>query len=252
MSRDDAARDFLACYLPKDLTRHLDLNSLEIMKDSFVDQDLNEHFSDLLYRVLLKDQTQIYVYLLFEHKSYPEPLICLQLLRYMVNIWEQGIKQRTGTLPCIIPVVVYHGRVKWKIPLDFKSLISSPDEMKQFLPDFRYLLCNLTAYSDDEIKGTATLRVAFLLLKYIFSGDLPERLPRILLLLRELSEKRSGLEYLETVLRYLVHVTDKISTEELKKAVDKTLPQTGGIIMPTIAETWLQEGIQQGIQQGIQ
>ena len=191
------------------------------------------------------------MYVLFEHKSYPEPRIAFHLLRYMVRIWEQALKQGVlGELPPIIPIVAYHGKAKWKIALDLRALFASPEELTAFLPDFRYVLCDFSRFSDDAIKGMVTLRVALLLMKYIFREDLGERLPEILGLLQELEKKRSGLEYLETVLRYLAHGTDKINAEDLRKAVETALPETGGTVMPTIAEKWIEQGIQQGIQQG--
>ena len=35
------------------------------------------------------------------------------------------------------------------------------------MPDFRYVLWDASRYSDEEIKGKATLRVALLLMKYM-------------------------------------------------------------------------------------
>ena len=58
-----------------------------------LDKELREHFSDIIYQVDLKQGDSAYIYLLFEHKSYSDPLIALHLLRYMIKIWEQGIKQ---------------------------------------------------------------------------------------------------------------------------------------------------------------
>ena len=73
------------------------------------------------------------------------------------------------------------------------------------VPYFRDLPwhADLSEYSDEEIKGAVVLRVVFLLLKHIFSSDLPEKFPGILGLLKDLLNKRNGLEYLETVLRYV-------------------------------------------------
>ncbi len=53
LSRQEVARDFLVHYVPANLVRLLDIDSLEIRKASFVDKDLNEHFSDILYCVNL-------------------------------------------------------------------------------------------------------------------------------------------------------------------------------------------------------
>ena len=46
---------------------------------------MQAHQTDLLYRVRLANGGQAYIYFLFEHKSYPDPLVALQLLRYMVR-----------------------------------------------------------------------------------------------------------------------------------------------------------------------
>ena len=88
-----------------------------------------------------------------------------------------------------------------------------------------------------------------MLLKHIFSDDLSNRLPKILSLLKSLSDKQSGLEYLETILKYLASGTDKVGAEDIKNVVTKIFEDKGEHIMPTLAEQWTQQGIQQGIQQ---
>ena len=255
----DSAAEFLRHYLPENVVGLLDLDSLEYTKDTFVDTQFKEYFSDLLFRTQLKDGSPGYVYILFEHKSYQEPLAAFHLLRYMVKIWDMLLKKREKPgFPVIIPLVVYHGRKGWKPGVNFRDLFDCPDDMAIFIPDFQYLLWDATRYRDEEIKGAVILRVALLLMKYIFRQDLNERIPGILGLLRELSEKRTGLEYVEAVLRYIVNgaPTDNIDYEDLKVAVNKALPHIGGEIMPTIAdklrEQGMQEGVQKGIQQGMQ
>ena len=135
-SRQEAARDFLQNYLPADVAQLLDLASLEISKDSFIDADLQEHFSDLLYTVALRDGRQSYVYVLFEHKSYPEELIAFQLLKYMVKIWDQSLKQ-AGSLQPIIPLVIYHGQRRWSIAPEFSALFDLAEPLKSYLPNFQ-------------------------------------------------------------------------------------------------------------------
>lgn len=93
---------------------------------------------------------------------------------------------------------------------------------------------------------------ALLLLKYVFREELSERLTGILTLLRELGTKRSGLEYIETLLRYMATGATTISEHDLRKAVSEAFPEQGGELMSTIAEKWIEQGIQQGIEQGIQ
>jgi len=252
-SRQEVALDFLRNYLPGDVLDCLDEETLYLTKDSFVDKGSDAYFSDLLYRVSLRDGADSYVYVLFEHKSYPAPLIAFHLLRYMVRIWEQYLKQELSEklLP-IIPVVIYHGAAKWKVAEKFMGLFECPEDLVRFLPDFSYVVCDVSKFSDEEIKGMVKLKAALLLFRYILHDELVDRLPGILGLLKELTTKRTGMEYLETVLSYLSRGSDRVDEEDLRRAVEEAFPLTGGKIMPTLAEKWIEQGIQQGMQQGIQ
>jgi predicted transposase/invertase (TIGR01784 family) len=86
--RPEVAADFLQNYLPASVAALLQLDRLTPQRETFIDPDLQEHFSDLLYQAPLRDGEQANVYILFEHKSYPDRLVAFQLLRYMVRIWE--------------------------------------------------------------------------------------------------------------------------------------------------------------------
>ena len=70
MSRKEVVQDFLRYYLDKELVKLLDLSTLEIKKDTFVDEELVEHFSDILRHASVASQlkfrngqkTQVYVF----------------------------------------------------------------------------------------------------------------------------------------------------------------------------------------------
>ena len=227
-SRQEVAEDFLRNYLPQEVFDCLVPESLHLTKDSFVDKELGVYYSDLLYQIDLRDGSDSYVYVLFEHKSYPESLISFHLLRYMVKIWEQHLKQKmSGDFPIIIPIVIYHGTVKWKAGKNFIGLFKCPKELERFLPDFSHVLCDISGFRDEEIKGIVTLKATLLLLKYILRDELRDRLPAILGLLRELISKKTGMEYLETVLTYLVRGTDRVDEEDMCSAMEELLPLTG-------------------------
>ncbi len=244
-TRQEAAQDFLHHYLPSELVALLDLSDLQISKDSFVDPDLQEHFSDLLYQVSLKGGQETSIFVLFEHKSYPDPLIALQLLRYMVRIWEQALKQQKPLLP-IVPMVVYHGQQKWQVALDFAALFNLPEVMKPYIPDYRYWLCDLNQYSDEQIEGHLILQTGLLLLKYIKDDDIADRLADIL---SELSKQETTSKYLYTIMRYVAAATDKVSEEQLRETVTNLFSQ-GEKLMPTLVEQWLERGRVEGRKKG--
>ncbi|WP_270896013.1 Rpn family recombination-promoting nuclease/putative transposase [Aliibacillus thermotolerans] len=70
-------------------------------------------------------------------------------------------------LPIIIPLVIYHGQTKWKIPTNLSELINGyealPKEVKEYVPDFKYLLYDISRYSDEDIKGSAEIKILFTL-----------------------------------------------------------------------------------------
>ena len=80
LSHAHAARDLIQTHLPADLVAALDLDSLVLQKDSFVDEELRDSYSDLLYSVQLAEQDgksiEGQVYLLMEHKSRSDPMTC--------------------------------------------------------------------------------------------------------------------------------------------------------------------------------
>lgn len=86
-TRRGTAVEFLQHYLPGEVAGLLDWDTLEPAKDTFVDQHLKEYFSDLLFKAYLKDGSPGVVHILFEQKSYREPLMAFHLLRYMVKMW---------------------------------------------------------------------------------------------------------------------------------------------------------------------
>ena len=242
-SRKEIAKSFIQEYLPEKLCNQFNFNTLEILKDSYIDKELSEHFSDILYKITISGKKS-YIYCLFEHKSYIDSWVGFQLLRNMVKIWEGYLKQnkKAKKLPVIIPIVIYHGKEKWNLKNSILPLFEEIDNTKQYIPDFKSEIYDISHIPDDKIKGEILLRVNLLLLKYIFRPDLFEKLHEILELFITLSNKSKATEYLEVLMRYLVASVDSKQTEELKTEFKKAI-KYGGNIMPTIAEKWTQDAI---------
>jgi len=248
----EAAVDFVSRYLPEGVRRLIDPETVEMCKDSFVSADLREYFSDLLYRVSIEGRAG-YLYLLLEHKSFPSSLLPFQLLGYMKGIWDLHLKQADLPLPVVIPLVLYHGRDPWHVEGSLSGLLSSKNpKLQQYVPDFRYHLIDLSRYADEDIKGHVLVRVGMLLLKHVFRADYRERIPESLKLMRELIEKKTGMQYIETVLRYIFHTVEGMDVEDLKPVVERNLSKDTGEWMMTLAEKIKSEGVRQGIQQGMQ
>ena len=246
----ETAAGLLENFLPPEVRPLLDVGSLEIQKDSFVEPDLRAYYSDLLYRVGLAGLPS-YVYLLFEHKSHPDRLVHVQVLKYMKPIWED---RRERPLPVVIPIVVYHGRAPWPFDPQFSKVFPSPDPaLRPYFPDFRIVLADLGQYSDEEIRGAVITRTFLLLLKHIRAPDFPDRMPHILGLLKGLARSRSALGHLEAMLRYIGAVAENITRETVERTLFELVPKPeGDRIMATLAEQYEQRGIEKGMEMGVE
>ncbi len=253
LSQPDAARSFVEHYVPAEVVSALDLASLEVTRDSFVDADLRSHLADLVCRAELRDGGPAYLYLLFEHKSSPTVGVAFQLLRYVVRLWSHALRQGEAfPLPPIIPVVFYHGRAPWRVSTNFADLVRVPPGLEVFAPRFRYHLCDLSTFTDDELRGEAVLRAALLTFKHIFDPDLAERLPGVLGLLADVLGHPTALGSLETLLRYVTSASTAVKPEDLGRAIEEAFHHKGDDLMPTAAEIWIEQGKKQGHQQGLQ
>lgn len=186
-----------------------------------------------------------YIYLLLEHKSYPDPLTPLQLLRYMVRIWDRDVQEKKPLRP-IVPVVVYHGQATWHIPPNFGALFTGDDALRAYWPHFAYELQDISHLSDEEIIGSYELQLTLLLFKYIASPNLRDHLPEIFALLRELAEDKPLVEYMKRVLYYIIKAGRHLDRPELVKIVQGELTEEGNKMMQTIADLWIEEGREEG------
>jgi len=112
-SRVKVAREYLQKMLSPALLEVLDLKKLKRVNGSYVSPTLREFFTDVVYECPLKEnELKICISILFEHKSSPEKYPHFQLLRYMLDAWEEQIKQKIPLTP-FVPTIIYHGEENW-------------------------------------------------------------------------------------------------------------------------------------------
>ncbi len=248
----ERARAFIRHVLPSAVVDHLDLATLRQEDASFVDPELRAHQGDVLFQVGLSSGGEAHVYVLFEHKSYPDRRVAWQVLRYMVKIWEREWGHRRRLSP-IVPVVVYHGVERWGVPETFGALVEGPKALRGYVPDFTYRLYDLSEVEDAVLWREVVIGSWLAVMKYIQRPELGARLEDILKALWrcvEVTGSSTGVEALITVLRYVAEAREGLSEKEVRMAVERALPQ-GGEVMATLAQEWLEQGLQQGRREGL-
>jgi predicted transposase/invertase (TIGR01784 family) len=104
------ARDFLTTFLPISVLEQVDLEQLQLDETTHLSKQYRRFVADVLYRTKLKkNESSIAIAFLFEHKTDIPENIFIQLLHYLVGIWEHDIKNK-NPLTFVIPIVVYNGK----------------------------------------------------------------------------------------------------------------------------------------------
>jgi len=115
--------------------------------------------------------------------------------------------------------------------------------MSPFIPQFRYVLIDLSCLSDEEIKGKVALRLAMLVMKHVDSPEITSFLQQHLSpLIQELLEKETGLEYIETMLYYLSNTSDYLEKAEVIEIFQELPDNRTKKVVMTLAEQWRLEG----------
>lgn len=251
MSHKDVAADFLTNYLPATVLEHIKLETLAITKDTVVDKKQASHYSDLLYQVKLTGDRPGLVYFLFEHKSYSDYFVCLQLLRYLLEIWEFYRKQHksTKTLPLIIPIVVYHGKPKGKA-VRLLELIELPNPcLAAYVPDFDLSFYDFSPDTDAAIKGEIWLRLVLHCIQVKNSPEGFAKIVQIIYLISELDNDAPALQWMGIIFQYLIQVVD-IEPDVLQDLVTQSLPAGKEEMLMTVAERLEKQGEARGESKG--
>jgi len=227
------AIDFLKTFLPKNISRIIDFDSLSIENTSFVSDALSETFSDAIFKCKLKSTNEdIFISILIEHKSYPDKYVAIQLLNYLANAYWAQLKE-SNTLQLIIPFIYYHGKENWQyksIPQIIKNI---PDYLKVFIPDFNTVFVNLNTMSETELKNISNLLLlsALYMQKFSFSQDVLITKITDILTIADKHNQKAG-NFLKNIFVYFNEIVE-IDLYELKSIIASLPKNTKQEIMTT-------------------
>lgn len=167
---------FLRDYADMEILRYIQPEDIEDVSERYVSLYSTERESDTVKKVnisrylnLEKDGSRnplnlpLYVVSLVEHKTKVEYNIIMQLLRYMVHIWEDYEKdmnklypnissRKDFKYPPVLPIVYYEGTGKWNAPYDLADRILCGKELLgKYLPHFHYQLVTLHDISNTDL-----------------------------------------------------------------------------------------------------
>ena len=184
---EEEAKGLTQNILPAEYLRKIDIDSIEVLSESLIEPGQRDRYSDLLLKfrpagkpIHEKPNTadsreiqttgdtedseadDIFVYCLYEHKSYRYSLAPLQMLGYVLRILN--MHRKGTTLPEVIPVLFYHGKGQWIRSRTVQDLFSVEGP---HIPAFEPIFVDLVRMDNSELHGPARVLLSLLFLKYI-------------------------------------------------------------------------------------
>ena len=153
---------FLRNYIDIPLLKNVKAEDIEDVTERYIPMFTEERNSDTVKRIKLAENNTLFFVSLIEHKTNVDYNVSMQLLRYMVYIWEdyekemerhkKGISKTKGfRYPPILPIVYYEGSGKWTAACNLQERIMLDKAFEPFTPKFFYKLIALNSYSIGQL-----------------------------------------------------------------------------------------------------
>ncbi len=242
------ARDFLKAHLPKAIQQRCQFETLRIEATSFIEPDLRQHYSDILYSVQLDGQQNL-IYTLIESQSTPMMLMPLRFLRYATSALKKYAENHRGQkLPAVISMLLYTGQKSpYPYSLDFFDCFNDPALAKETL--LRPHLIDLSVIPDEILKTHGHAAFLELTQKHIRDRDILNLAHDITELLKNYQITR---ELYQHMIQYLLSCGESQSYEAfLNVIIEHTVAGYREDTM-TIAEQLENRGYEKGIHAGIE
>ena len=261
-SHPELVADLLRGFVPEPWVAEVDFATLTPVKGSYVSDDLRQRHDDVVWKVRLRDQW-LYVYVIIEFQSEPDPFMALRLLVYVGLLYQDLLRRNElpadGRLPPVLPVVLYNGTASWTGAVEFRELLTpTPPGLERYQPRFQYLLLDEERYPQAALAGTENLAAALFRLDRSRSRDELQAVVDDLLAWLATPERRSLRRAFGIWLRraFGIWLRRVFLRRRLPGAV---IPEIDDLreVKAMLAERWEQwtreweqRGLQQGLQQG--
>jgi hypothetical protein len=230
LMQKEAAQELLRSHLPAEFVAHLKPETLEQADTSFIDANLKRRFVDRLFKVELSDEMarelgtespHVHVLVLVDHKSSPDKNTVVQMLGYILRIWEHSIENDLPLVP-----------VSWR----------------RYVPGLEIPILDVSRMSDSDMVGEEILHITLVLLKYGRDPSLPEVLRQLFRSVADKFEGQRASTLLDTIRKYVMSVNPVVGENEIQGIFSEfwpVKPEPG-----SIADQLLSKGRQEGRQEG--
>ncbi|MCU0721513.1 MAG: Rpn family recombination-promoting nuclease/putative transposase, partial [Pirellula sp.] len=217
------------------------------LKRRFVDRLFKVELTDDMARELGTESPHVHVLILVDHKSSLDKYTVVQMLAYILRIWEHSIENDLPLVP-VIPWIIYNGVRHWTVPKSLAELIQVPESWKRYVPGMEIPILDVSRMSESDMVGEDVLNIAFVLLKYGRDPSLPEVLKQLFRSVADKFEGQRAATLLDTIGKYVMSVNPVVGEKEMQGIFSEfwpVKPEPG-----SVADQLLSKGRQEGRQEG--
>ncbi|ARN73159.1 Rpn family recombination-promoting nuclease/putative transposase [Oceanicoccus sagamiensis] len=251
MKHQRVALDFIRHHCPKEIALALDSQTLKLLPNNYIADDLQETTSDLVFSCKIANKPA-YINLLIEHQSSPDKMLPFRVHHYLFGLLYNHHKQHPKKkLPAVYTLVFYHGR---QTPYPYSlSLLDGFDDPLGIMHKVLYKplpLIDANQLSDKELKQQRWIGPMLTAMKYIRQKDMTNNVMDILASLLWNTEKHDEKPLLKLLLNYIfrggnINVKDvaiRAKTQRITHSVRRDVMTT--------AEQLEAQGMRKGIEKG--
>ncbi|WGL93763.1 Rpn family recombination-promoting nuclease/putative transposase [Arsenophonus nasoniae] len=244
LSEKETAKEFFEIWLPDEIKSVCNLETIRAESSSFIDEEMKNYQSDILYSVNTK-KGKGYLYLLIEHQSTPDKLIAWRLMRYSMAAMQKHLEAGHKKLPLVYPILFYAGEKSPHPHSTYWLDCFNDSELAEKIYTKPFKQVDVTTLDDGEIMKHRRIALLELVQKHIRQRDMSE-------LLHEIAKLLSYDYYTEkqavTMMNYLIQEGNAKNPIEFVTDIAKTSVKHKEALM-TIAQQIEKIGVQKGEKQ---
>ena len=217
LSKLEDARVLIKTALPDQILKYLDLSVLRQRPDTIVKRRLHKGITDIQFECVTADNKPARVIVLIEHKSYVAKYVSIQIMQYMLAIWDKAISElKEGEqIPAIIPIIFYTGEKEWEAVTLRQMLTGTFYE--EFIPDCKFIFCDVSKLDVKILSSQLPDSALLMLMHYMNVGNIKDIVQTFMEWVNQCKDEEVYAERLEDFLTYYSYISND---EELKEFID--------------------------------
>ena len=221
MARPRVSKEFFEAYLPSEVRKLVDLDTLRQCNTKLLSNILGEGIVDFLYSVKCGDKDG-YISILLEHQTKSEKYMTFRIQKYILGILEEHLREHpNSSFPLIFPMILYAGKDKYTAPRSFYDLFDNPVLAKKFLTE-DVMVTSIRDIKDEDIREKYYIGAMLHLMKHITSKDiypyLEQELPIFKMIIKE------DFQYIEDMVYYVTKGAESKKKEKILSLFEGIAP----------------------------